>query len=581
MALLQQSLLTIVLFISVLVGICQADLIEGYCKFAPLFTTDDIKNSPAKRAELMKMIIHYEGNFHSDNVGVNVATGMTIDGCSIDWTTGNWSSPRRYGAPSKESLHLAIIALALNGKTSEGYDALDYFHLPIERTDDEKAKIPSTNDARLDNLFTILYRKMDTIEITMQNYPCLGGWQPWGGSGKNGISVSDVNETLPSLDNGEMVWGIYAVTHVLEDKYPQFSAIATRYRAYLDQLASSAMSLFYDKNGGISMETTITNPILPFNQCQYVSGADGKWYLDDMYEGELMAVFFDLYASMPTSDSDALWALKTENYRSRVYKTPVGDVTYAEGYTFSAHEQWKYLMLPYQSIPLHNRILLGSEKVRTWFSKANSYPGLFAAMYNTTLPDEPPASYAIYFGVRPAAMSGQINDYSSFTPYGITGLGIVDHVAALAWYHNMISGPKMQGPYGSTEGGSNDGKRIAPKLSWDTKGTGLVSLLGGIGNIVKAGLIKDGKYNRFVDKLNSTYATEFTSFVGDQVPMAYPEVTIPQTLGDFTTCPTPPPQVDSSSDSLSTGTTITNSRSNPIIIMITTIVISVIISISL
>lgn len=44
-------------------------------------------------------------------------------------------------------------------------------------------------------------------------------------------------------------------------------------------------------------------------------------------------------------------------------------------FRYSSHEQWKFLMMPYQSIDIANRVLLNMEKARTWNSALNYIPG--------------------------------------------------------------------------------------------------------------------------------------------------------------------------------------------------------------
>eukprot|EP01133_Synstelium_polycarpum_P015943 gene15943-18953_t len=520
------GIVVIVFFFTSALADWESDIYGGKeCRFAQVFSRNDLETSEPARREFMKHVLHYEGNFHKHKVGIEEETGMTIDGCSLDYFTGNLTSTRRYTAPSKESLHLMIMAIALNGTTPHGDDALDFFHLPIPRTDQENIDLPTF----------------------LRLYPCLGGWQPWGGSSiEKGINVDDDDESVPGLDNGQMAWGLYAVQYVLETKYPQHAVLAQRAKAYLDRLGQTVAPVFYDKNGGISMKTVLRGPVTqPWGTCKWESQADDEWYLDDMYEGELMAVYTDLFSTLPQEEKDKIWALKMRFYYKDVYKTPMGDITYAEGWTFSSHEQWKYLQIPYQEIPLHRRLLANAEKLKTWWANINNYPGLFAACYNTTTPDLKLGGYYVPFGVKPAAR-GTIRRNDTYTPYGACAVPLVDHTAGLVWYHNMLQGPAMQGPYGSTEAGAMDGTQIAAKLSWDTKGTTVVGLLGGTGLIVKDALIRDGKWARFQQVLGDTYATKFTEIIGDEVPMAYPSVTVPHpgVVKDFTLCeikPTPTP----------------------------------------
>ncbi len=82
------------------------------------------------------------------------------------------------------------------------------------------------------------------------------------------------------------------------------------------------------------------------------------------------------------------------------------------------------------------------------------------------------------------------------TPYGSFPVIIANFSVGLVWYHNMISGPKMQGssfswplfamlcsnlhigPHGSTEAILVNGTEISPLLTWDTKITTVLAMLG-------------------------------------------------------------------------------------------------------
>ena len=55
------------------------------------------------------------------------------------------------------------------------------------------------------------------------------------------------------------------------------------------------------------------------------------------------------------------------------------------------------------------------------------------------------------------------------TPYGIYTLALSNVSVALQWYHNMLIGPRMQGPYGSTESVNRNGTEICPLTTWDSK----------------------------------------------------------------------------------------------------------------
>lgn len=99
----------------------------------------------------------------------------------------------------------------------------------------------------------------------------------------------------------------------------------------------------------------------------------------------------------------------------------------------------------------------------------------------------------------------------------------MDKSVGLAWWWNMVQGKKMQSkislcprqlpagseilinivdPYGSTESTRVDGKLVSALVTWDSKVTTVVSLLGGVGDLVRTKLKADGIYNDFITIAN-------------------------------------------------------------------------------
>lgn len=72
----------------------------------------------------------------------------------------------------------------------------------------------------------------------------------------------------------------------------------------------------------------------------------------------------------------------------------------------------------------------------------------------------------------------------------------------MAWWWNMVTGKKMQNPYGSTESERRDGKAISSFVSWDSKITTVSALLGGVVDLVREKLKADGLYGEFLTVAN-------------------------------------------------------------------------------
>ncbi len=66
----------------------------------------------------------------------------------------------------------------------------------------------------------------------------------------------------------------------------------------------------------------------------------------------------------------------------------------------------------------------------------------------------------------------------------------------------------MQGPYGSTEAINVNGTEISPLVTWDSKITTVLAMLGGVSNLVE-------------DGLNSIYATASLDSLSVKREIAY------------------------------------------------------------
>jgi hypothetical protein len=52
-------------------------------EFAKRFTPEELLGSQSSRDAFLSLMFAFEGRFHSDGVGVDLATGMTFDGTAI------------------------------------------------------------------------------------------------------------------------------------------------------------------------------------------------------------------------------------------------------------------------------------------------------------------------------------------------------------------------------------------------------------------------------------------------------------------------------------------------------------------
>jgi len=80
---------------------------EDYC-FARKYFETDFKD-PEKTAAFLSDLFFWEGRFFG--IAYNEASGLTYDGYAIDSETLEPKAVRNWSAASKESLHIAILAL--------------------------------------------------------------------------------------------------------------------------------------------------------------------------------------------------------------------------------------------------------------------------------------------------------------------------------------------------------------------------------------------------------------------------------------------------------------------------------------
>lgn len=118
------------------------------------------------------------------------------------------------------------------------------------------------------------------------------------------------------------------------------------------------------------------------------------------------------------------------------------------------------------------------------------------------------------------------------------GLFLVAEDVATAWYHNMINGPAGQTKWGSIEGQCNCGLKISPFLTWDSKITTVVAMMGGLVSAVKERLQRESQYHSFLSRVSTEWGRVFDSSKLDvNVSFAYPSIGFPEPgRADFPNC---------------------------------------------
>jgi hypothetical protein len=161
-----------------------------------------------------------------------------------------------------------------------------------------------------------------------------GGYFPWVFVYDDRLEPSPDWQTptyrVPALDNGELIWTMFAAAHVLPQR--GYTELGERYRRYFQLMADSSVPIFHDGQGHIRGVTHIIDVHATPTAANYelARPCGDPCFLDDPYEGELMAFFMDLYGTWPNpADRDAIWPYKMKKLQSVEYNTPQGPITVA------------------------------------------------------------------------------------------------------------------------------------------------------------------------------------------------------------------------------------------------------------
>lgn len=238
------------------------------CRFANLFTIDDLVQNRDDAIHKFKMeMCTWEGKF-GFGVGFNNLTGITYDGYKIDYETGDIKEDliQYWTASSKEALHVNMLSLYL--------------------LDDIYAKQFFGNTSQ-NNVVDVLERKIASYNDFHRRYPGFGGFLPWFAA--NGTEMNLLNgweSKVPSLDNGQLIWSIKILIETLRRK--SLLDLAAKYQERLDLMTRTVIPVFYDaEKGGIRCESAITDLLDEremTNPNNYAT--NGLCLLDDPYEGK-------------------------------------------------------------------------------------------------------------------------------------------------------------------------------------------------------------------------------------------------------------------------------------------------------
>lgn len=517
------------------------------CRFSPGYSQAGILQNPKAFAN---DIFYWEGHFHANNVGYNTANGMTYDGTLLDSKTGLATDKHPFSAASKESLQIMVYVHALAG--------------------DPRAALflSPKNPSRAPSLAaSILTTKLKTYLAFNETYPGFGGFLPWFLANETTIQpTSDWVNRVPALDNGELIWAVYAAVEVLScSPNPEWHALAAGWQGWLDYTKKNAARVFYNGTGRVCAVSGLTNQALQPNDPKQTYSCEGGEtnILNDPYEGELFTWWLYFFGGLSIKDKNDLWLVKrpqlvrteyvgsydtSASYHSgysfnysgaTVTSRHIGPITVQRGFWLSSHEQWKVLEMPYFDVDIVKRVYHNAERVRTCNSVImGRNAGMFASVNNITDPVTGQIIGYISNAGVPEVSNQTAQELDVITPYSVFPTVLFDEGIALSWYKNMLDGKGMQNPYGSSESQRRDGTGISAFVSWDSKITTVNALLGGIIKFTKAKMVKDGIYEDFIHVTEREYGRVFgNSLNGEGVALCAPAYQVPVVnVTDFTQC---------------------------------------------
>lgn len=443
-------------------------------QFAESYRAQELLEDPVRRHEFFREVLHWEGNFL--HVGVGLAeSGLTFDGSHI---LGNGQLRARTSSnPSKEALHLALLGLIVS---KEG--------LPGELLDPGEARRQ-------------LEAKAAAFEAYRASYPAHCGFMPWFDAAAGGIPESP---ELAVRYNGMLAWALYFVAHALEQA--GHSALAARFRTHLRVMCASAVRLAYKGSGKVAARVSLA----PREQSVVQSSQD----CTDPFAGELFCLFLDLLADWGSANErDMIWKdperrqwLGLGALEARLGASSVRIETMRRS-TFSAHEEWKHLFLPYTAVPVCRRLLHAAERARTWWAKSRCLPGLLGDCH-IPAPGSEATRHVTDFGIpEVSALDPARGRCDHVAACGGLGLLLAEPATGAVWLQRTLSTNRgMQTPWGMAESCAADGSSACSVLTWDVKATTALAILGGLGRDVRRYLERDGHLSRFTALLEDLYA---------------------------------------------------------------------------
>lgn len=273
------------------------------CRFAPNFQCRDFKSKEVVQ-KYLSHVMKWEGSgFAQPGIGYDPKSGYSYDGHPLNYKDGSlYGEPHLFSAPSKESIHLGVLALAIEGN--------------------ENALIFTGGFQAAIDVLALKMRGYMAFNATYPGYGCFHPWVDFDlekGTFNPIESWSKPYYKVPGLDNGEMFWSVYAVTLALE-KHPEHADLAKQYRAFMQCQRDNAKTIFYRGNGDVSAVVYILDGSAAPTPENYIQ-SDG--YLNDPYEGETLTQLMYLFSDWDTAaEREYLWEKKHGLFTASNYTIP-------------------------------------------------------------------------------------------------------------------------------------------------------------------------------------------------------------------------------------------------------------------
>jgi hypothetical protein len=447
--------------------------------FAPSYGTAEILGDPVRAAAFQDDYLAHEAEFFAR--ARDPRSGLTFDGLNLDPGTGLATGVRAFSAASKECLDLGLCVKALYG-------------------DPTIAKVVSPRDPSQAPALAaeILAKKIRSYQAYAKDYPGFAGYFTWFESGEKARPTRDWAKAIPTLDLGEMMWALLLAEKALRDTGR--GELAQAYKAYNDALQSRAYEAFFEPSkGGIRGHVEVSDPKDPHSRFSGTAITTGE---HGVHEGQMMILYMTLFGGLSEQQKDKIWdGIKMTRVEHKHGTT-------WQGFWGSPHEEWGHLFLPYRDHKGFADLFRIREKIRSQNASERGYPGFAASAHHPG-----GQGYAAAAGVE-GVNSQPLEFQNTYTPYGAFPmlLQFAGHLTGnigLAWLHNMLLGPRQQGPLGAGESGDNSGQHAPPVKTIDATFTNLLAMAGGLAKETAALLREKGKYQEFMRRIDGEYRETF------------------------------------------------------------------------